>query len=108
MGEFEKSSLAINGKVRKPVVSVDDLSVINEPNARLLSEILRKLQTEGKVLIIIDENTAKNANLFAAAENLPDVSIKLINDLNSKDVMPADYLVITKAALKETAERLSK
>ena len=108
MSENEKNNVEFKGTVRKPLVSVDDLSIINEPKPELLEETLKKLKISGNVLIILDENSAKNTNLIAAAEGLQNVSIVLIEDLRSKDVLPADYLLVTKAALKEVAERLSK
>lgn len=94
--------------IRKPVVVVNDLEIINEPSPELLADTLRKLKVEGKVLIIADEETQKNSNLSKAVEKSENVKKVLITEMVSEDVKEADYLVVTKAAMKDVSERLSK
>ena len=96
-----------NGKIRKPLVVVDDFSIINEPSSELLSDTLNKLNVKGEILIAVDNESYKNSNLLEAAEKLSNVKVMLVTQMTSKDVLAADYLVITEPAVKEVSERLS-
>ena len=108
MENNEQIKEAVFKKVKKPLVVITDLTIINEPKAELLEDTLQKLKVKGKALIIIDEKTAKNSNLIAAAEKSEKANLVLVTDMVSNDVLGADYLVITEAAMKEVSERLSK
>ena len=66
------------------------------------------MNVEGKVLIIANAKAAENGQLELAARNLPNVKIILPSNLNVKDLLEADSLVITEAAILEITERLSK
>ena len=50
----------------------------------------------------------ENANLELAARNIPTVKLLLPTNLNVKDLLEADTLIITEAAINEITERLSK
>ncbi|MBR1373144.1 50S ribosomal protein L4 [bacterium] len=108
MENNEQIKQAVFKKVQRPIVVVDDLAIINEPKAELLEDTLNKLKVEGKALIVIDEETAKNSNLIEAAEKSKNARLILITDMASKDVLEADCLVITRAAMTEVSERLSQ
>ena len=98
---------ALSARIDNTIL-VKDFSEIKEPKTKLVVESLNAIKAEGKVLIIADVNAAENANLSLAARNLPKVKIILPSNLNVKDLIEADYLVITEAAIKEITERLSK
>ncbi len=98
---------ALSARVENTVL-IKDFSEIKEPKTKLMAEALTALKVEGKVLIIADINAAENSNLELAARNLPKVRIILPSNLNVKDLIEADYLVITEAAILEITERLSK
>lgn len=89
-------------------VLVKDFSEINEAKTKLVAESLKALNVEGKVLIIANAKAAENGQLELAARNLPNVKIILPSNLNVKDLLEADSLVITEAAILEITERLSK
>ncbi|MBR1373143.1 50S ribosomal protein L4, partial [bacterium] len=98
---------ALSARIDNTIL-VKDFSEIKEPKTKLVAESLSALKVEGKVLIIADVNAVENSNLTLAARNLPKVKIILPSNLNVKDLIEADYLVITEAAIKEITERLSK
>ena len=89
-------------------VLVKDFSEINEPKTKLMAETLKALKVEGKILIIADIKAAENAYLELSARNLPNVRIILPSNLNVKDLLEADNVIITEAAINEITERLSK
>ena len=98
---------ALSARVENTVL-VKDFSEIKEPKTKLMVESLKSLKVEGKVLIVADVKAAENAYLELAARNLPSVKIILPSNLNVKDLLEADNVILTEAAVNEITERLSK
>lgn len=98
---------ALSARVENTIL-VKDFSEIKEPKTKLMIETLKALKVEGKVLIIADTRAAENAYLELSARNLPNVRIILPSNLNVKDLLEADNVIITEAAINEITERLSK
>ena len=98
---------ALSARIDNTVL-VKDFSEINEPKTKLMAETLKALKVEGKILIIADVKAAENAYLELSARNLPNVRIILPSNLNVKDLLEADNVIITEAAINEITERLSK
>lgn len=90
------------------LVIVKDFSTIAEPKTKLMASALKSLNANGKVLIVADFKAAENKNLELAARNIPSVKLLLPTNLNVKDLLEADSVVITEAAVNEITERLSK
>jgi len=90
------------------LVIVKDFSTIAEPKTKLMASALKSLNLNGKVLIVADLKAAENQNLELAARNIPSVKLLLPSNLNVKDLLEADSVVITEAAVNEITERLSK
>lgn len=90
------------------LVIVKDFSTIAEPKTKLMASALKSLNLSGKVLIVADLKAAENQNLELAARNIPSVKLLLPSNLNVKDLLEADSVVITEAAVKDITERLSK
>ena len=98
---------ALSARIENTVL-VKDFSEINEPKTKLMAETLKALKVEGKILIVADVKAAENAYLELSARNLPNVRIILPSNLNVKDLLEADNVIITEAAINEITERLSK
>ncbi len=88
------------------LVIVKDFSEITEPKTKLMVKSLAALKLEGKVLIIADTQAAENKYLELAAGNIPSVKLLLPTNLNVKDLLEADYVVITESAVNEITDRL--
>lgn len=96
---------ALSARNEKLVV-VKDFSEIAEPKTKLMVKSLSSLKVEGKILIIADTKAAENKYLGLAARNIPSVKLILPSNLNVKDLLEADYVIITEAAVSEITERL--
>ena len=90
------------------LVIVKDFSTLKEPKTKLMASALKSLNLNGKILIVADLKAAENQNLELAARNIPSVKLLLPSNLNVKDLLEADSVVITEAAVNEITERLSK
>ena len=71
-----------------------------------MMSVLDSLKVAGKILIIADVKAAENNNLELAARNIPSVKLLLPSNLNVKDLLEADSVIITESAVNEITERL--
>ena len=88
------------------LVVVKDFSAITEPKTKLLTASLKSLQVSGKVLLIADTTLPENKNLCLAGRNIPTLKMLLPSNLNVKDLLEADFVVITESAINDITERL--
>ena len=88
------------------LVVVKDFSTIAEPKTKLMVSALKALNVSGKTLIVADVNADENKNLELAARNIPSVKIILPSNLNVKDLLEADFVVMTESAVNDITERL--
>lgn len=100
-----KSALSARSEVLKVV---KDFSEITEPKTKLMVEALNALKAEGKILIIADTKAGENKFLELASRNLPNVRLLLPSNLNVKDLLEANSVIITEGAINEITERLTK
>ena len=98
---------ALSARVENTVL-VKDFSQVTEPKTKLMTQALKALNVAGKVLVVADTKAAENAHLELAARNLPSVKVILPANLNVKDLLEADSVILTEAAVNEITERLSK
>ena len=98
---------ALSARVENTVL-VKDFSQITEPKTKLMTQALKALNVAGKVLVVADTKAAENAHLELAARNIPTVKVIIPANLNVKDLLEADSVVLTEAAVNEITERLSK
>ena len=87
---------------------VKDFSEISEAKTKVMVKALKDLKAEGKILIIADLTAEENKNLVLAARNIPSVKLLLPSNLNVKDLVEADTIIATEAAINSITERLAK
>ena len=90
------------------LVIVKDFSTISEPKTKLMVSALKSLNVSGKVLIVANFTADENKNLELSARNIPSIKLLLPNNLNVKDLLEADFVVMTESAVNEITERLQK
>ena len=94
---------ALSARLENTIL-VKDFSEINEAKTKLVAQSLKAIKAEGKILIVANTQAAENGQLELAARNLPNVKIILPSNLNVKDLLEADTLVMTEAAILEITE----
>lgn len=97
---------ALSAKQEQLIV-VKDFSTIAEPKTKLMVSALKSLNVSGKILIVADTKAAENKFLELSARNIPSVKMILPSNLNVKDLLEADFVVMTEASVKDITERLS-
>lgn len=98
---------ALSARINQITV-VKDFSDLKEAKTKLMVSALAALKAEGKILVIANLKAAENSNLELAARNIPTVKLLLPSNLNVKDLLEADTVIITESAINEITERLSK
>ncbi|MFH0703074.1 MAG: 50S ribosomal protein L4 [bacterium] len=87
---------------------VKDFSEITQPKTRELVKILQLLGLNGKILLIAEPVNAENQHLELSARNLPNVKLILPSNINVKDILEADSILMTESAISNITERLIK
>lgn len=87
---------------------VKDFSEIKAPKTKEMASVLKALNLEGKILIIADYKQGENQHLQLASRNLPNVRLILPCNINVKDILEADKVLVTETAVNEITERLLK
>ena len=97
---------ALSAKLSHTII-VKDFSAISEPKTKLMKDALKSLKAEGKILIIADTKAAENKYLELSARNIPSVKLLLPSNLNVKDLIEADTVLLTESSVNEITERLA-
>lgn len=98
---------ALSAKV-EVVTVVKDFSELTEPKTKAMAKILSDIKATGKILVIADLKAEENKNLELAARNIASVKLLYPSNLNVKDLIEADSIVMTENAINEITERLAK
>ena len=97
---------ALSARTEQMIV-VKDFSTITEPKTKLMVNALKSLNISGKTLIVADVKADENKNLELSARNIPSVKVILPSNLNVKDLLEADFVLITESAVNDITEKLS-
>ena len=96
-----KSALAYKA-IEKGLIVVDNFD-IQSSKTKDVKSLLANLKAEKNVLIVVDE---LNENMILATRNLSNVILLQANEINVLDVISADKMIITEAAVKQIEEVL--
>ena len=87
----------------KNLIVVDDLTLKTNKTKDMI-KILEDLKVSKNILIVVKE---LSDNLILATRNIPKVELITYDELNALEVIAADYMIITKDAVKSVEEVLS-
>lgn len=90
------------------IKAIKDFSSISVPKTKEFVKILNSMNLEGKILVVADINKPENQHLKLAARNVPNVKLIYPSNINVKDILEADKILITESAINEITERLAK
>lgn len=96
-----KSALAYK-VIDNELIVVDEFNVESN-KTKDAKAILKGLNVEGKVLIVVDELTD---NVILSTRNLANVMLLEASEINTYDVVAADKMIITEKALNQIEEAL--
>ena len=97
-----KSALAYKA-LDDAIVVVDSLALKSNKTKDMI-KVLNDLKVSKNILIVVKE---LSDNLILASRNIPKVDLLTYDEINTLDVIAADYLVIEETAVKAIEEVLS-
>lgn len=89
----------LSEKMLKGVVKLE----LDNPRTKGSKAILDNLKVDGKALLVVDKMTD---NVRLSFRNLVNVEVKEGRNINARDVLVSDMILIEKEALEKLAERL--
>ena len=92
---------ALSAKVNAGSLIVVDEIAVNEAKTRLIAQMLKDLGVEKKALLVLE---GKNELVQRAARNIADLKDAYVNTINVYDILRADKLIVTKAAISGIEE----
>ncbi|MFP4104699.1 MAG: 50S ribosomal protein L4 [Phycisphaerae bacterium] len=78
------------------LIVLDGLS-IEEPKTRTMADIVKKLGINRSCLLTIGE---RNKAVYLSSRNIPDLTVRITDELNARDVAVRQKMVITTDAMK--------
>lgn len=95
---------ALSYKVKdKELIVLDNLNVESNKTKDMIN-VLNAIKAEKNILIVVDELTD---NVILSTRNIPNVVLLQNDEINVLDIIAADNLVITEAAVKAIEEVLA-
>jgi large subunit ribosomal protein L4 len=95
--------VALSEKLRgEDLIVVDSISLASHRTKEMVT-VLENLKVEGKIMVVLAEYQEL---LSTATRNLPNVQVVLFNHVSVYDILNANKLVFTKAALERLEEVL--
>lgn len=95
---------ALTAKVNTGSIIVLDNLAMDAPKTKAMVDVLSKLQTGRKVLIVLDR---PQENVVKSARNIPGIKTTHAGQLNVYDILNTDNLVLTRDAVSQIGEVLA-
>lgn len=92
---------ALSSKVAAGGLIVVDEIALKEAKTRLVAQMLKDLGVEKKALLVLE---GKNETVQRAARNIENLKDAFVNTINVYDILRADKLIVTKAAISGIEE----
>jgi large subunit ribosomal protein L4 len=93
----------LSDKVRRERVKVIDAFDLETPRTKAMIDLLKALALSRKVLVVLDE---RDDNVLQSFKNIPDVHLVPASILNTYDVIHADWVLTTPAAIRSIEGKL--
>jgi large subunit ribosomal protein L4 len=94
----------LSDKLRGNRIKILDSFGVDAPRTKTMVELFRALELSRKVLVVLDE---RDDAVLRSLRNLPGVQLVPASILNTYDVINADWLLTTEAAVRAIEGKLS-
>lgn len=93
---------ALSDRAREGRIAVVDSFAFESPKTKDAIKALESIGVTGKSLVVLEE---RNDTVGLSFRNLTDTHVILVDQLNTYDILNADWVVFTQAALAKVGER---
>ncbi|MFH1411903.1 MAG: 50S ribosomal protein L4 [Candidatus Omnitrophota bacterium] len=94
---------SLNARLSEQVIKAVVKMEMEERKTKAFKELLNVLKIEGKTLVVVE---ALSENIKRSSRNLKNVSLKEGRNINARDVLLSESVLIEKEALENLVERL--
>ncbi len=91
---------ALSEKARRRRVMVLDELNLAEPRTKAVVEMLDEMGISGKILLLADKAEATSPANYKSCRNIPGLVLREVPHFNTRDVLWADNIIITNAAVR--------
>ena len=91
---------ALSQQVRDGAVTLVEGIELDGISTKRFVQILADLELEGRTLMLMSPEEAEDEVLYKSARNVPDLVVRPVPHFNVRDVLWAEEIVITRAALE--------
>lgn len=98
---------ALSSKVLDQEFGLLDKLVLEAPKTKDFAAIISAIQAPSKTLFVVGTDEAGLDNVYLSARNIPDVMMMNSRGINVYDLLNANKVVMTEAAVKEVEEALA-
>ncbi len=97
---------ALSAKMHDGAIMVVDEMAVEEISTRRFAAQLEALGAEGRVLILLGADEARDEKLYKSGRNLPLLVMREAPHINAREVMLADTIIISQAGLAALSEKV--
>ena len=89
---------ALTEKVHNNMLALLNVTKMNKPSTKTISKMLKKLELANKKVLFVLE---QKDNLNKSIKNMPKAIAKLFNQVSTRDIMHANYVIIDEKAIEQ-------
>ena len=95
---------ALSAKMHDGAIMVVDEMAVDEISTRRFAERLEALGAEGRVLMLLGADEARDGKLYKSGRNIPLLVMREAPHINAREVILADTIIISQAGLAALSE----
>lgn len=92
--------IALSAQARKGHVVLLEKLAMSEPKTKAMVALLEAMKVKGNILLVGSADEARDDNNYKSCRNLPALVLREAPHFNPRDVLWADYVVLTQAGLQ--------
>jgi large subunit ribosomal protein L4 len=93
---------ALSAKLQDGELIVVDSLNIDEPKTKKMVEVLKGLGIDGESVLVVTKD--KDENVLLSARNIPGVTVRRAQDINTYEILVHNRVILTKDALQRIQE----
>ena len=95
---------ALSAKMHEGAIMIVDAMSVDEISTKRFAEVLDGLGVEGRVLMVLGSDEARDEKLYKSGRNLPGLVMRESPHINARDVIWANRIVISQAGVAALSE----
>ena len=95
---------ALSAKMHDGAITVVDEMAVEGISTRQFAQRLEALGAEGRVLMLLSADEARDEKLYKSGRNLPLLVMREAPHINAREVVLADTIIISQAGLAALSE----